>query len=89
MLLPSDKIIVFGSIACALVFGVALSIGLAISGKAEKVSQETDTLQQRFTMVKDSGGMAFDIYTITDSQTGKTYLVARTSGGVAITPLLP
>jgi hypothetical protein len=54
-----------------------------------EMKAEAATLPQRFTMAKDSGGMAFDIYTITDSQTGKTYLVARTSGGVAITPLLP
>jgi len=54
-----------------------------------EMKAETKASPQRFTMSKDSWGMAFDIYTITDTQTGKTYLVARTSSGVAITPLLP
>lgn len=78
--------------------GFSVAVLICLSGAAAIILKfatveghkiQAAALPQRFTMAKDSGGTAFDTYTITDTQTGNAYLVARTSGGVAIAPLLP
>lgn len=55
--------------------------------RAKEVAR-TEKTSSRFTQIQETSGR-FDLFTVTDTQTGKTYLVARTTSGVAITPLLP
>lgn len=53
-----------------------------------RVEARAEKTPSRFTQTQQMSGR-FDLFTVTDTQTGKTYLVARTTSGVAITPLLP